>query len=54
MKIIKQILMERGVTEEEVDGMITDNVNEMLLRSGNGENAWDICKEYFNIKEKDK
>jgi hypothetical protein len=54
VEIIKQILTEHGITGEEADRMIADNTNEILSRSSYGENAWDICKECFNIKEKDK
>ena len=51
METIKEVLMRRdGITENEADDLIADAKEEMYYRLEHGEDAYDICQEYFGLE----
>ena len=51
MRDLKEVLIKRdGLTEEQACRSIDEARNELLDRLANGEYAFDICEEYFNLE----
>lgn len=51
MRSIKQVLIERdGMTETEAEELITEATEDLHERIANGEDAFNICEEYFGLE----
>lgn len=51
MRSIKQVLMERdGLTENEAEELITEAKETLEERIAVGEDAYNICEEYFGLE----
>jgi hypothetical protein len=51
METIKKILMRRdGMTELEAKDLIDEAREELYYRLGKGEDAFNICQEYFGLE----
>jgi len=51
METIKEVLMRRdGMSESEAEDFITEAKEEMYYRLEHGEDAYDICQEFFGLE----
>jgi len=50
-KSLKEVLMERdGMSEDEVDDLISEAHEDLMQRLDDGEDVSDLCEEYFGLE----